>query len=206
MKGPTQKQRAVFEFIKSQIVQTNRPPTIREIGNHFNMRSTGSVRDVLRALAKKGFIDKDPNVSRGIRIKVGPGPLAGEIVELSVINEIAPGSSLEAYENIEDSVKLNKSMLPDGETFVVRVRDNSMTQANINKGDYAFVRRQPTCRSSQIVAVALGGKISLRKFSKKGNSVVLLSNDKKPKPIEIASHEFSSMLLGVLVAVFRRLV
>lgn len=204
MKGLTDKQRQVFEFIRSQIVETNRPPTIREIGTEFSMSSTGSVRDVLRALAKKGFIQKDSGVSRGIRIKAGPGPLSGEIVELPVIGRIAAGTPIDAYQNIEETLKLDKSMVPDGDIFVVKVKGDSMKDAGINDGDFAFVRRQPTCRPGQIVAALIDEEVTLKEFSRKGTKIHLLSRNKKFKPIIVDPERFKTSILGILVGVYRR--
>lgn len=204
MKGLTEKQRRVFDFIRSQIVKTNRPPTIREIGKEFDMKSTGSVRDVVRALAKKGFIEKDPGVSRGIRIKKGPGPLSGEIVELPVVGKIAPGAPIGAYESVSETLKLDKSMVPDGEIFVVKVKDKSMVEAGITGGDYAFVRRQATCRLGQIVAAVLKDEITLKEFSRQGNKIRLLSKSRKFKPVVMDPERFKGAILGVLVGVYRR--
>ena len=204
MKGLTEKQRRVFEFIRSQIVQSGRPPTIREIGGHFSMSSTGSVRDVLVALIKKGFIDRDSGVSRGIRIKVGPGPLTGNIVDLPVISRVAPGTTINAYQNFDKTLKIDKSMVPDGEIFVVKVKGEALAQAGIGGGDYAFVRLQPACRPDQIVAVLLGDKVVLREFSKKGDRIRLLPKGPKAKPVELKPEAFKEALLGVLVGVYRR--
>jgi repressor LexA len=204
MKGLTEKQRRVFDYIRAEIVKKNRPPTIREIGGEFGMNSTGSVRDVLRALVKKGFVEKDPGISRGIRIKVGPGPVSGEIVELPVIGKITAGTPVYDYQNIEETLKLDKSMVPEGEIFVVKVGDDSMTGASIDDGDYAFIRRQPTCRSGQIVAVVLDDKITLKEFAKKGGKIHLLAKNKRYKPVIIDPGKFSATILGVLVGAYRR--
>ena len=204
MKGLTEKQRTVFDFIKDQIIENNRPPTIREIGRRFGMRSTGSVRDVLRALTKKGFIEKDEGVSRGIRIKRGPGPLAGEIVAVPVIGKIAAGAPIDAYENIEEVIRLDRSVVPEGEVFVVRVRGDSMKDAGIHDGDYAFIKKQPTCRQGQIVAVLLDDEVTLKEFSKKGNKIYLLPKNKRYKPILVEPDKFKASILGVLTGVFKR--
>ena len=203
MKGLTDKQRRVFEFIRSQIITKNRPPTIREIGIEFNMSSTGSVRDVIRSLARKGFIHRDENISRGIRIKAGPGPLSGEIVELPVIGKISAGSPITAYKNIEETIKVDKSMLPEGDIFVVKVKGKSMMEAGINDGDYAFIRRQPTCRPGQIVAVIIDDEVTLKEFSRKGDEIHLLPKNKNFDPIIIDLKRFKTLILGVLVSVYR---
>lgn len=204
MKGLTEKQRRVFEFIKVHIVRNNRPPTIREIGKEFAMNSTGSVRDVLRALVKKGFIEKDPGVSRGIRIKVGPGPISGEIVDLPVIARITPGIPIYDYQNFEETLKVDSSLVPKGDIFAIKVRDDSMADAGITEGDYAFVRRQPTCRPGHVVAVVLDNKVELREFSKKGRQIHLIAKTKRYKPVSLDPEKFRAAILGVLVGIFRR--
>jgi repressor LexA len=204
VKGLTKKQQRIFDFIRAQIIETNRPPTIREIGHEFTMSSTGSVRDVIRALVKKGFIQKDAGLSRGIRITAGPGPLSGNIVEVPVIGKIAAGTPIDAVENVEETLKLDKSMVPDGQVFIVKVKGDSMKDAGINNGDYAFIRRQPTCRSGQVIAVLLDEEVTLKEFSKKGHSIKLLPHNRKYKPITIEPARLRMSILGILVGVFRK--
>lgn len=204
MKGFTDKQRKVFEFIKSQIVETNRPPTLREMCAEFGMSSTGSVQDVVRALIKKGYIEKEPHVSRGIKIKKGPGPISGNIVELPVVSRVKPGAPITLYENAEEILKVDRSMVPEGVIFAVKVKDNSMIEACIGDGDYAFVKTQLTCRQGQIVAVTLSDEVKLKRFSRKGNKVVLLSKGKKLKQTTLDNKRFKAALLGVVVGVYRR--
>jgi repressor LexA len=204
LKGLTKKQRRIFDFIRSQIVRTNRPPTIREIGREFNMSSTGSVRDVLRALVKKGFIQKDSHISRGIRIKRGPGPLSGEIVEVPVINKIQPGTPVGAFANVAHTIMIDKSLVPDGDVFVVKVKGDSMTGAGIHNGDSAFVRKQSTCRQGQVVAILHNEEIRLREFSRKGNKITLRPRSKRLKATVIDADKFRTTILGALVGVYRR--
>ncbi len=204
MKNLTKKQRQVFDFIRSQIVSTNRPPTIREIGMEFNMSSTGSVRDVLRALVKKGFIQKDAHVSRGIRIKRGPGPLSGEIIEVPVVGKIAAGSHISAYENVGESLKIDKNMVPEGDVFVVRVKGKSMIEAGIDNADYAFIRRQSTCRPGQIIAVLLDDEVTLKEFTRMGEKITLRPRNKRFKTLVMDPKKFRKAILGVLVGMYRR--
>jgi repressor LexA len=204
LKGLTKKQRQVFDFIRSQIVKTNRPPTMREIGREFDMSSTGSVRDVLRALVKKGFIQKDSHVSRGIRIKRGPGPLSGDIVEVPVVETITPGTPVSALDNIEHTFMIDKSMLPEGEVFAVKVKGDSMAEAGIRDGDSAFVRRQSTCRPGHIVAVASEGKITFREFSRKGDRITLRPANRRLKAAVMDAKKFGAAILGVLAGIYRR--
>jgi repressor LexA len=204
VKGLTEKQRRVFDFIRSHIVRSNRPPTIREIGSEFGMRSTGSVRDVLAALARKGFIAKDPGVSRGIRIKAGPGPVSGDIVELPVIDRVASGTAIDAYRDASETLKIDRSMVPEGDIFVVKVKDDSMAQAGIHDGDCAFVRRQPTCRPGRIVAALVGDEVVLREFTRKGSEIHLLPKNRRYKPTVVGLENFKSAILGVVVGVYRR--
>jgi repressor LexA len=204
LKGLTKKQRRIFDFIRSEIIKTNRPPTIREIGREFSMSSTGSVRDVLRALVKKGFIQKDSNISRGIRIKRGPGPLSGEIVEVPVIDRIAPGTLLSAFENVAHTLMLDKSMVPDGEVFMVKAKGDSMADVGIRDGDSALVRRQSTCRRGQVVAILQGEEVLLREFSRKGDRITLRPRNKRFKPRVMDYEKFRAVILGVLAGIYRR--
>ena len=204
MRGLTEKQRRVFEFIKSQIIKDNRPPTLREIGEEFDWSSTGSVRDVLRALAKKGFIEQDARVSRGIRVKAGPGPIRGDIVALPVIGKVDPGTAVDAYQPSEEALKVDRRMVPEGDIFVVNVRDNSMAKAGVSDGDYVFVKRQPTCRPGQIVAVLVNNEVILREFRRKSGIIHLLPKNKRFKSVLLKQKEFKAALLGIMTSVLHR--
>ena len=108
MKGLTNRQRQVYEFILSYMEDTRRPPTIREIGEHFGMRSTGTVRDNLQALEKKGYIRQRRRSARGIELmQREDAPLASGARRVPVLGSIAAGQPLLAVENIGDHIDVD---------------------------------------------------------------------------------------------------
>src|SRR5687768_11718233 len=106
----TPRQKEVFEFIKERIEQTNRPPTLREIGLRFQISSTNGVRSILAALVKKNFIARSPKLSRGIDLPVAsreagksPSP-EFNVLEIPIVGRVAAGQPILAVENLEGTV------------------------------------------------------------------------------------------------------
>ena len=128
MKDLTPRQRQVYEFILSYIENTFRPPTIREIGEHFGMKSTGTVRDNIRALDRKGYIRQQPRSARGIElVQREDAHMTSGAHRLPVLGTIAAGRPLLAVENIEDHIDLDARFLEKGGVvFGLRVKGDSM--------------------------------------------------------------------------------
>ena len=117
---------------------------------------------------------------------------------------IAPDAQMGDYRNVKETIKIDRSLLQDKEIIVLRINDNSMSGEGLNKDDYAFIKRQSTCRSGQIVAVLFEQKVVLRKYSKRNRIVKLTPSNKRFKPISLKQAEFKTALIGVLVNSFRQ--
>ncbi|HYK21069.1 MAG TPA: S24 family peptidase, partial [Pyrinomonadaceae bacterium] len=126
----TAKQRRVYEFIRGYIESNQEPPTIAEIGRHFQMRSSASVHAILLALEREGLIKRIPNVSRGIEIVQQKGGGDDDDNDIPLLGTVAAGQPIEAILS-HDTIDVPKDMQGHGRTFALRVRGDSMIEENI---------------------------------------------------------------------------
>jgi repressor LexA len=193
----TDKQRRVYEFIRDKIRNRGYGPTVREIGEHFGIRSPNGVMCHLKALEKKGLITREPNMSRAIQLAVEPLqprglPLAG-MIAAGVLHEAIEQDERVAFEEMFDPT--NKSL------FVLQVNGDSMVDDQIADGDYVVVRKQRTARKGQIVvAITEEGEATLKRWYPEKNRIRLEPANSNMKPIYVKN----ARVLGVVVGVVRK--
>ncbi len=207
MKGLTPRQREVYEFVLSHIENTCRPPTIREIGEHFGMKSTGTVRDNIRALDKKGYIRQRPRSARGIELVQREGAhMASGSLRVPVLGSIAAGQPLLAVENIEEHIDIDSQFLEKGDVvFGLRVIGDSMRDAGIYDGDYVFVRKQQTADNGDIVAAVIGEEATVKRYFHEGSRIRLQPANDTMSPIYISPEESELIIAGKIIGVLRKL-
>ncbi len=207
MKELTARQREVYEFILSRMENTFRPPTIREIGDQFGMRSTGTVRDNLRALVKKGYIRLPGRVARGIELVMRENArLASGARRIPILGSIAAGQPLLAVENIDGQIDIDERFLgKGGPLFGLRVKGDSMRDAGIFDGDYVFVRKQETAENGDIVAAIINEEATVKRYFHEGNRVRLQPANDTMSPIYIQPEEAEMIIAGKVVGVLREL-
>src|SRR3972149_7673996 len=135
----TDRQREIYEFIREAVRGESRPPTMREIGEHFSISSTNGVREALEVLEKKGYIRRAPFVSRGIELVEA---VSLPVEAIPIVGRVAAGLPLLAVENIDGHIAVDQSFLPSGEVFSLRVTGESMRDEGIKDGDLVLVRKQ----------------------------------------------------------------
>lgn len=206
----TKKQDAVLGFIVHSIHEQGFPPTLREIGAHFGIRSTKGVNDHLVALEKKGFIKRHAEVSRGIEV-VGLGRFAGNgsaslqtpnVASLPLLGSIAAGVPLLATQNVEQHVCIDRSLARGGE-FMLCVQGDSMINAHICDGDFIVVRSQDTAEDGEIVAALIDDEATVKRFYRDGKRVRLQPENDAMRPIYADPAENDVRILGKVVGVFR---
>ena len=207
MKGLTKRQREVYDFILSYIENTQRPPTIREIGEHFGMKSTGTVRDNVLALEKKGYIRQRPRSARGIvLVQREDARVASGARRIPIVGSIAAGQPILAVENIEDQIDVDARFFGDSDTvFALRVKGDSMRDAGIYDGDYVFVRRQETAENGDIVAAVIGDEATVKRYFHEGNRIRLQPANESMAPIYVDADQAQVILAGKVIGVLREL-
>jgi repressor LexA len=213
MQGLTKRQLQTLEYIRHSIENRGYPPTLREIGEYMGIRSTNGVNDHLRALERKGYLRREDMKSRALRL-VGnsdqaapPRPSDDDVLEVSILGRVAAGLPLLAEENVIDTVRIDRMMVRGGrEVFGLRVTGDSMIDAGIFNGDYIFVRRQATAERGDIVVALIGDEATVKHYYPEKDYVRFQPANAQMAPILVRATDFkSTMLLGVVVGVYRRL-
>ena len=214
MQGLTKRQEQTLDFIRSSIEDRGYPPTLREIGEHMGIRSTNGVNDHLRALERKGYLRREDMKSRALKLveDAQPTPIrsAGsddDVIDIPVVGRVAAGLPLLAEENIVDTVRVDRMLVRGGrEVFGLRVSGDSMIEAGILAGDYIFVRKQSTADRGDVVVALIGDEATVKHFYPERDYVRFQPANSKMAPILVRASDFkSTMLLGKVVGVYRRL-
>ena len=154
----TQKQLEILEYIKQQILDRGYPPAVREICDAVNLKSTSSVHSHLETLEKNGYIRRDPTKPRAIEICDDSFQMVRhEMASIPIVGTVAAGQPILASENIEGYFPLPVEFVPNAETFILKVKGESMINAGIFSGDQIFVEKCNTARNGDMV-VALVDK------------------------------------------------
>jgi len=194
----TPRQREIYSFIRQKIQGRGYGPTVREIGNEFEIKSPNGVMCHLKALQKKGLIHREPNMSRAIQLLSDPTSLA-HAGGVKLIGRIAAGQPLEAIEQEEELGFEDWEGSDD--KFALQVTGESMIDEHIADGDYVIIQRQEQARDGQIVAVLDNdGEATLKRFYREKNRIRLEPANKTMKPI----YRDNVKILGVLVGVVRK--
>jgi repressor LexA len=205
----TAKQQAILDFVRAETRHRGCPPTIREIGTRFGLRSTGSVRDYLRALERKGFIDRRRHLSRGILLRDVAGEARPRGIPapqaIPLLGEIAAGCPKLAVEEPERSLEVAPGIFGGGELFALRVEGESMRDAGIFSGDYVVARRQTGAENGDIVVALLDDEATVKRFFHEGHRVRLQPENPSLAPIYLEPSDVAMRLLGKVVGVLRRL-
>ncbi|UCE02772.1 MAG: transcriptional repressor LexA [Candidatus Latescibacterota bacterium] len=199
----TERQQAILSFIIEAIQTRGFPPTLREIGQAFSIRSTKGVNDHLAALERKGEIRRHPELSRGIEVVHMPSA-DEDIKRIPLVGRIAAGTPVLATENIEGTYGIDRSLVQGGE-FMLSVQGDSMIDAHICDGDYILVRPQETAEDGEIVAAMVDEEATVKRFFRNGSSVRLVPANESMSPIVVESLSNDVRILGKVVAVFRAL-
>jgi repressor LexA len=220
----TQRQQDILDFIAASIDRRGYPPTLREIGEHFGIRSTNGVSDHLKALEKKGFLAREDLKSRAMRpmasnaapsragsvtdIGAASAPRLGqELCEIPLIGRVAAGQPLLAVENVEDTVVVDRFFIGSSrEVFALRVVGESMIDDGILDGDYVFVRKTPSASRGEIVVAMIEGEATVKRFFPEGDVIRFQPANAAMQPIYVRQSEFRSVdILGVVIGVYRQL-
>jgi len=192
----TQRQLEVYEFIRDKIQNRGYGPTVREIGEQFDIKSPNGVMCHLKALEKKGLIIREPNMSRAIQIS----PEALEAKGLPLVGRVAAGVMHEAIEQ-NDRIDFG-TMFTKKNLFVLEVRGDSMIEAQIADGDYVVIHKQKTASPGQmVVAQTEDGEATLKFWFPEKNRIRLQPANSSMEPIYVND----ARVLGVVAGVVRKL-
>ncbi|MGH7741582.1 MAG: transcriptional repressor LexA [Candidatus Eiseniibacteriota bacterium] len=195
--------REILNFIKNFTRERGYPPTIREIGLEFRIRSTNGVRYYLTMLEKSGLLRRNGRISRGIGAVLPPAPAAGRHgYSIPVLGRVAAGQPMVAEESYEGSIEPLELFGEADGMFALRVRGDSMIDAGILEDDYVIVRRQDHALAGEIVVALLEDEATVKYYRPRRGSVELVAANSKYQPI-VVSPDAGLRILGVVRGVIR---
>ena len=207
----TDRQEEILVFIKQFTLECGYPPTLREIGKHFEISSTFGVKRHLEALVKKGFMRIESNASRGISLikkhsdESNDNIISEERVflKIPVVGRVAAGLPINSVENHEGSLIIDPSFLrKSAEAFALRVKGDSMINAGINDKDLVIVSPNEQIKSGDIVVALLNDEATVKTFEKTNNKIRLIPENNSYKPIEVNNRD-DFKLVGKVKGVVR---
>ncbi|MHB1135188.1 MAG: transcriptional repressor LexA [Coriobacteriia bacterium] len=202
----TSRQRQILDFIRSDIHRRGFPPSVREIGEAVGLSSSSTVHSHLAALEAKGLIRRDPSKPRALEVldyrDTDRGIDYERVQAVPLVGQVAAGSPILAAENIEATLPLPASFAGE-ETFILRVKGESMIDAGILDGDYVVVRQQSTASNGEIVVAMINEDATVKRFFREDGRIRLQPENRSMEPIYADAHaDFA--VLGKVVALFRR--
>lgn len=199
MKEAVEKQSEIYEFLKAFTENKGYPPSVREICEAVNLRSTSTVHGHLKKLECKGLIRRDPTKPRALEI-LGINNNRKEMINVPIIGKITAGQPILATENIEDTFPIPIDYIKhNNEVFMLKVTGNSMINAGINDGDYAIIEKRQTANNGEIVVALIENEATIKTFYKEKDHIRLQPENNTLEPIIVDD----CIILGKLVGLFR---
>lgn len=194
------KQREILEYMKQEILNKGYPPTVRELCDAVHLKSTSSIHSHLETLEKNGYIRRDPSKPRAIEIVDDNFNLTRrEMVNVPIVGSIAAGQPLLAIQNIDNYFPIPAEYMPNQDTFMLRVKGDSMIDAGIFDGDVILVKQQSTARNGDMVVALVEDSATVKTFYKEKDHIRLQPENDTMDPIIVPDCQ----ILGVVFGVFR---
>lgn len=201
----TDKQAEILEYLKKEILAKGYPPSIREICQAVNLKSTSSVHAHLESLERKGYIRRDLSKSRSIEIIDDDFSLTKrEMINIPIVGTVAAGQPILAEQNIEDYFPVPPEYLhnTNNQTFMLRVKGDSMVNVGIYEKDLVIVEQCSTARNSEIVVALIDDSATVKTFYKEKGYIRLQPENDYMEPIIVENCE----ILGRVIGLFRNFI
>lgn len=205
------RQQQVLDFIAASVQQKGIPPSLREIGDALGIRSTNGVADHIKALIRKGYLERVDSAGSGRARALRLTPKStGRFTETAtvavpVVGRVAAGLPILAEENYEGAIHVDSSLVPKGATvFALEVVGQSMIEDGILEGDYVFVRKQETATDGETVVAMVEDEATVKRFYRESGRVRLQPANSSMGPIWVSPDQPLS-ILGKVVGVYRRM-
>ena len=194
------KQTEILDFMKNEILSKGYPPSVREICEAVNLKSTSSVFFHLEALEKNGYIRRDPTKPRAIEIIDDNFNLTRrEIVNVPIVGQVAAGQPILAVQNIESYFPLPAEYAPKGQVFMLKVKGDSMINVGIFDRDTIMVESTPDAKNGDIVVALVDDSATVKTFYKEKDHIRLQPENDSMDPIIVPDCK----ILGKVFGVFR---
>ena len=196
----TSKQKEILEFMKNEILSKGYPPAVREICEAVSLKSTSSVHSHLETLEKNGYIRRDPAKPRAIEIVDDNFNLTRrEIINVPIVGTVTAGQPILAVENIESYFPIPMDYMPNQETFMLKVKGESMINAGIFDGDIILVQKQNHANNGEFIVALIDDSVTVKTFYKENDCYRLQPENDYMDPIIVPEVE----ILGKVIGLFR---
>lgn len=202
MKALTDRQKQIYQFIKTTVHEKGYPPSVREIGNAVGLQSSSTVHGHLAKLQEKGYIKRDPTKPRAIEIITEENDQYSAVIHVPVLGKVTAGLPITAVENIDEYFPLPEHFTANhnSEIFLLNVSGDSMIEAGIHDGDRVIVRKQNIAHNGDIiVAMTEEDEATVKRFYKENGYYRLQPENASMEPIIVES----VTVLGKVVGLFR---
>jgi repressor LexA len=193
-------EKKVYHYLIDFLTEHTYQPSVREIGREFRIKSTKTVSEILQSLATKGYIERDPARSRGVRllgyenaVRVQPVPYYGRV---------AAGEPALLPEHRSGFITMDRRFLPDEQSFFLKIDGNSMIGRGVFDGDYVLISPKQDAVDGDMIAARLGEDATVKTLSRRNGRVVLVPANREEEELEVTSDE-DFAILGKVCGVFR---
>ena len=194
------KQQEILDYLKAQIISRGYPPAVREICEAVNLKSTSSVHSHLETLEKNGYIRRDPSKPRAIEIVDDEFNLTRrELVNVPIVGTVTAGQPILAVENIDGYFPIPTEYMPNEQTFMLKVKGDSMINAGIFNGDQILVKKQSVAENGDFVVALLDDSVTVKTFYKEHGHYRLQPENDFMDPIIVDEVQ----ILGKVIGLFR---
>ncbi len=195
----TKKQTEILDYIKLQILNKGYPPSVRDICEAVNLKSTSSVHAHLETLEKNGYIRRDPTKPRAIEIIDDNFNLTRrEVVNVPLVGKVAAGEPLLAVENVVSYFPIPAEYMPNQELFMLTVKGDSMINAGIFNGDNIIVSKQNAAHNGEIIVALVDDSATVKRFYKEDGHIRLQPENDTMQPIIVSDCEILGKVIGLV--------
>ena len=195
----TKKQTEILDYIKLQILNKGYPPSVRDICEAVNLKSTSSVHAHLETLEKNGYIRRDPTKPRAIEIIDDNFNLTRrEVVNVPLVGKVAAGEPLLAVENVVSYFPIPAEYMPNQELFMLTVKGDSMINAGIFNGDNIIVSKQNSAHNGEIIVALVDDSATVKRFYKEEGHIRLQPENDTMEPIIVSDCEILGKVIGLI--------
>jgi repressor LexA len=195
-------ERRVYHYLLDFLAENTYQPSVRDIGRRFRIKSTKSVADVLQALAKKGYIERDGTRSRGVRL-IGFSSIGGT-QPVPLFSRVNAGEPRLSAENRVRFIAMDRAFVPADDAYFLRVEDDGMVDRGIHRGDLVLVNPAVRARENDAIAVRIGGQCRIRLLAHRGAQLVFIPAGGEEREL-VVGPEDDFEVLGVIATVVRPL-
>ena len=195
----TKKQTEILEYIKTQILNKGYPPSVRDICQAVDLKSTSSVHAHLETLEKNGYIRRDPTKLRAIEIIDDNFNLTRrEVVNVPLVGRVAAGEPILAVENVVSYFPIPAEYMPNEDVFMLTVKGESMINMGIYDGDNIIVSKCSSARNGEVVVALVDDSATVKRFYREDGHIRLQPENDYMDPIIVPDCEILGKVIGLV--------